>query len=155
MCNERITKYIMKAFKSFIITLAIVLLIGCIFLVARGSILQDIAKDISTGTSVSEDGSSEKKANPVTKAVVSTAIDTYIENTSNEKVKEIAQSMSDEDMDEVKEILASKVSLDSITDVQSMISGGDTGAMLEYAEENLSEEEIQELKDIMSKYVTP
>ncbi|WP_024867215.1 hypothetical protein [Butyrivibrio sp. FCS014] len=143
----------MKALKSFMITLIIVLVIGCIFIVARGSIMKSISKDVESAASREE--SSSSKANPVTKAIVSKTLDTYIENTSNDKVKEIAESMTEEDKDTVTEIIANNVNVEDIPEVQSYISSGDTQGMLEYAQDNLSDEEVEQLKDIMSKYVTP
>ncbi|MBE5825096.1 MAG: hypothetical protein E7307_00520 [Butyrivibrio sp.] len=147
------TKTDMKALKSFMITLIVVLVIGCIFIVARGSIMKSISKDMDSATS--GEAAKSGKANPVTKAIVSKTLDTYIENTDNERVKEIAESMSEEDMDTVTEIIANNVNVEDIPEVQSYISSGDTEGMLEYANENLSEEEVEQLKDIMSRYVTP
>ena len=63
--------------------------------------------------------------------------------------------MSEEDKDTVTEIIANNVSLDSVSEVQSYVNSGDASGLMDYAEENLSEEELEELKDIMSKYVTP
>ena len=63
--------------------------------------------------------------------------------------------MSEEDKDTVTEIIANNVSLDAISDVQSYISEGDTSALLDYATENLSEEETEKLSEIMQKYVNP
>ena len=140
----------MKALKSFMITLAIVLIIGCIFIVARASIIKDVKSDVAATNTTSS-----TKANPVTKAIVSQALDSYIDSSSNEKVKEIANSMSEEDKDTVTEIIANNVTIDSIPEVQSYISNGDTQGMMEYAKENLSDEEVDQLKEIMSKYVSP
>ena len=137
----------MKALKSFMVTLIIVLIIGCIFIVARGSIMKNVRSDVTA--------SSSSKSNPVIKAIVSKAIDSYIENTDNEKIQEIATSMSEEDKDAVTEIIANNVTIDSVSEVQSCISSGDTQSMIDYAKENLSEDEIEQLTDIMSKYVTP
>ena len=145
----------MKAFKSFIITLVIVIIIGCIFIAAKGSILRSISEDGVKTESTEQAGSSKKsKANPVTKAIVGEAMDTYIKNSSNETVKELGESMSKEDKDTVTEIIANNVSIDSIPEVQSYISSGDKEGLMEYAEDNFSEEEISELKDIMSKYIS-
>ena len=145
----------MKALKSFFITLVIILAIGCLFIVARKSIMNGIAeKNVKTESAASEGSSKKSKANPVTKAIVGEAMDTYIKNSSNEKVQEIAESMSEEDKDTVTEIIANNVSLDAIPEVQSYISGGDKEGLMEYAKDNFSEEEIAELKDIMSKYTS-
>ena len=139
----------MKAAKAFGITLFVVLLIGVIFLVGRNSIMKDVkaTQEQATTTKTST-------ANPITKAIVSEALDTYAENATG-KTKEIYESMSEEDKDTVTEIIANNVSLDSVSEVQSYVNSGDASGLMDYAEENLSEEELEELKDIMSKYVTP
>ncbi len=134
------------------ITLVIVIIIGCLFIVARGAIQRDAAKDAAQ-TEASETPK-KAKANPVTKAIVGEAMETYIKNSSNETVKELGESMSEEDKDTVTEIIANNVSLDAIPEVQSYISDGNKEGLMEYAEDNFSEEEIAELKEIMSKYVT-
>ena len=138
----------MKAVKAFFITLAVVLLIGVIFLIGKDSIMKDVK------TTQEQTSSETKSANPVKKAIVSEALDSYAEKSSG-KTKEIYDSMSEEDKDTVTEIIANNVSIDSVSEVQSYISSGDTSGLMDYAEENLSEEELEELKDIMSKYVTP
>ena len=137
----------MKALKSFMVTLAIILLIGVIFLFGKSSIKKDID---NTETTFHQ----KTKANPVTKAVVEKTMDAYIES-SDGKAKEIAESMSEEDKDAVAEIIANNVSLSSLSDIQSIVSSGDADAALEYAQDNLSDEEFSELEEIMSKYAEP
>ena len=139
----------MKAAKAFGITLFVVLLIGVIFLVGRNSIMKDVkaTQEQATTTKTST-------ANPITKAIVSEALDTYAENATG-KTKEIYESMSEEDKDTVTEIIANNVSIDSVSEVQSYVNSGDTNGLMEYAKENLSEEEVKELTEIMSKYVMP
>ena len=139
----------MKAAKAFGITLFVVLLIGVLFLVGRNSIMKDVkaTQEQATTTKTST-------ANPITKAIVSEALDTYAENATG-KTKEIYESMSEEDKDTVTEIIANNVSIDSVSEVQSYVNSGDTNGLMEYAKENLSEEEVKELTEIMSKYVMP
>ena len=139
----------MKAAKAFGITLFVVLLIGVIFLVGRNSIMKDVkaTQEQATTTKTST-------ANPITKAIVSEALDTYAENATG-KTKEIYESMSEEDKDTVTEIIANNVSIDSVSDVQSYVNSGDANGLMEYAKDNLSEEEVKELTEIMSKYVMP
>ena len=147
---------IMKAFKTFIITLCIVLALGGLVLLNRANVhsLLNSMNTESTDSS-SAAGSSKKKssANPVTKAIVSEALDTYLEH-SDGKVKEISESITEEDKDAVAEIIADNVSLDTISDVKDLIGSGDKEALAEYAEDNLSEEDQEQLKEILSKYVT-
>ena len=139
----------MKAAKAFGITLFVVLLIGVIFLVGRNSIMKDVkaTQEQATTTKTST-------ANPITKAIVSEALDTYAENATG-KTKEIYESMSEEDKDTVTEIIANNVSIDSVSEVQSYVNSGDANGLMEYAKNNLSEEEVKELTEIMSKYVMP
>ena len=140
----------MKAAKAFFITLVVVLLIGAIFLIGKDSIM----KDVKATQEQTQSDSEKKSANPITKAIVSEALDSYAEQSTG-KTKEIYESMSEEDKDTVTEIIANNVSLDSVSEVQSYVNSVDASGLMDYAEENLSEEELEELKDIMSKYVTP
>ena len=140
----------MKAAKAFFITLFIVLLIGTIFLIGKDSIM----KDVQATQQQTQSNDEKKSANPIKKAIVSEALDSYAEKSSG-KTKEIFDSMSEEDKDTVTEIIANNVSLDSVTEVQSYVNSEDASGLMEYAKENLSEEELKELEDIMSKYVTP
>ena len=143
----------MKAFKSFAITLVIILAIGGIFLFAQKSIRKDVESSAETIEANKE--SKKSSANPIKKAIVSEALDQYIEK-SDGKVKEIGESMSEEDKDTVTEIIANNVELEDIPEVQSYISNGDTAGLMGYAQENLSSEEQAELAEIMLKYaLTP
>ena len=139
----------MKAAKAFGITLFVVLLIGVIFLVGRNSIMKDVkaTQEQATTTKTST-------ANPITKAIVSEALDTYAEKSTG-KTKEIYESMSEEDKDAVTEIIANNVTIESVSEVQSYVNSGDANGLMEYAKDNLSEEEVKELTEIMSKYVMP
>ena len=139
----------MKAAKAFGITLFVVLLIGVIFLVGKNSIMKDVKSTQEQATTTKT-----STANPITKAIVSEALDTYAENATG-KTKEIYESMSEEDKDTVTEIIANNVSIDSVSEVQSYVNSGDANGLMEYAKENLSEEEVKELTEIMSKYVMP
>lgn len=162
----------MKALKSFLLTLAAVMAVGVLFLVGKGILQKDseassltVKTEAAGGSSVSKEaaGSKEtagntktqqterKKANPIVKAVVTEAIDVYIDNADDE-VKQVAESMTEEDRDTVTEIIAGNVSLDSVTELKSYLSSGDTDSIMKYAEDNLSEEEMAELEDILSKY---
>lgn len=141
----------MKAAKAFGITLFVVLLIGVIFLVGRNSIMKDVEATQEQATTTTTKTST---ANPITKAIVSEALDTYAENSTG-KTKEIYESMSEEDKDTVTEIIANNVSIDSVSEVQSYVNSGDANGLMEYAKDNLSEEEVKELTEIMSKYVMP
>ena len=140
----------MKAAKAFFITLVVVLLIGAIFLIGKDSIM----KDVKATQEQTQSDNEKKSANPITKAIVSEALDSYAEQSTG-KTKEIYESMSEEDKDTVTEIIANNVSIDSVSEVQSYVNSGDTNGLMEYAKDNLSEEEVKELTEIRSKYVMP
>ncbi len=151
----------MKALKVFITTLAIIVAIGAVALVAGIIINKNKGakvdtSSVATNMSKSADASAQKskrksKANPITKAVVSEAIDSYVSG-ADDKTKEIYDSMSEEDKDVVVDILASNVSVSSISDMSGYIANGDKDALVDYAEENLPEEDQEELLSILSKY---
>ena len=138
----------MKAAKAFGITLFVVLLIGVIFLISKDSIMKDVK------TTEEQTTTKTSTANPITKAIVSEALDTYAEKSTG-KTKEIYESMSEEDKDAVTEIIANNVTIESVSEVQSYVNSGDANGLMEYAKDNLSEEEVKELTEIMSKYVMP
>lgn len=167
----------MKGLKTFCITLAAVLAIGVLFLVGKGMIKSGTAgnevtaasavssksttatvsgsKTGTTNTGTAKTDSTQKtkkKANPIVKAVVNEALDVYIENADGE-VKEMAETMTEEDRETVTEIIAENVTLDSVSEMQSYLASGDKDAIIAYAEKNLSEEEIQQLTEIMSRYM--
>ena len=144
----------MKAVKSFMVTLAIVISIGVLFLVGK-SVLSN------TGlltTKISTDSSSGKKktkakANPITKAVVSETLESLIEQEGG-TTKAMFDSMSEEDKDTVVEIIASNVSLSSIPELTSYATSEDSNALLNYANDNFPEDDISELEEILEKYQT-
>ncbi len=113
------------------------------------------SSDAKTSDSSSEGTSTKRKskANPITKAVVEKAVDAYVDSADKE-TKELFNSMSEDDKDIVTDIIAENVSLDSISEMQSYVANGDKDAIEKYAEENLSEEDQEVLKEIMSKYVS-
>ena len=151
----------MRALKTFTITLAVILAVGAIGLIAGSAIKKHNSAEggsgsVTSGSTSSEDGSgkssSKAKANPVKKAIVSKAMDAYLDSADG-KAKEIADSITEEDKDAVAEIIASNISVDSISDVQDLIGSGDKEGLTDYVEENFSEEDQAELKEILSKYV--
>ncbi len=150
----------MKALRIFLITLAAILVLGGVILVvSRGAGDNKAASQseagVKTESTAKTDKTKEKsrKANPIVKAVVNEAMDKYIE-TADGKAKEIADSMSEEDKETVAEIIAANVSIDTITDAQKILADGNAEDLMEYAKENLPEEDVQELTEILSEYVT-
>jgi hypothetical protein len=153
-------EYAMKAIKIFFITLAVILVLGAVVLLVgrrtgdnKAASLDKVGvKTESTAKTDNSKGKS-RKANPIVKAVVNEAMDKYIENADG-KAKEIADSMSEEDKETVAEIIAANVSIDTITDAQKIMADGNAEDLMEYAKENLPEEDVQQLTEILSEYVT-
>ncbi len=151
----------MKALKTFSITLGIILAVGAIAIAAgiiikknNGAGIDTRSATTSVGNSTADSTTNSKrksKANPITKAVVSEALDSYVSG-ADDKTKEIYNSMSEEDKDIVVDIIAENVSLGSVSDVSGYIANGDKDALVDYAQENLPEEDQKELLDILSKY---
>ena len=150
----------MKALRIFLITLAAIFVLGGVILVVGKKSGDNKAAStneagVKTESTARTDNAREKsrKANPIVKAVVNEAMDKYLE-TADGKAKEIADSMSEEDKETVAEIIAANVSLDSISDVQKILADGNAEDLMEYAKENLPEEDVQQLTEILSEYVT-
>ena len=149
----------MKAIKPFFITLAIILAIGAIFLFVQKENKNDdnseVTNQVTTEDAAEKNSKARTKANPVTKAIVSKTIDTIVEKEGG-KVQEAFDSMSEEDKDTVEEIIASNVSLDAISELSTAAAENDSDAVMKYAQENFSEEDIEDLQAILEKYnVTP
>ncbi len=150
----------MKALRIFLITLAAILVLGGVILVVGKKSGDNKAAStneagVKTESAAGTDNARKKsrKANPIVKAVVNEAMDKYLE-TADGKAKEIADSMSEEDKETVAEIIAANVSLDSISDAQKILADGNAEDLMEYAKENLPEEDVQQLTEILSEYVT-
>jgi hypothetical protein len=148
----------MKAVKAFGITLATVILIGVVFVTGKESIAKDINASAKSKTSITSqltktksDTKKKKAANPITKAIVKEAINTYAQQ-ADDDTKKVYESMSDEDKDKITEIIASNVSMDTIPTLQSYVSGGDSDALMKYANDNLTKEELAELTEILTRY---
>lgn len=155
----------MKRFiKSFVVTLVIVLAIGAIYLYSKDSLFKsenadgteqagsenaDGTKDGGI-TSAIEDAKKEVIKN-VAKTVVDKAVEQYAGESSSQ-VKEMLDSVSEEDKDKVADILVDNMSIDDISDVQEYITNQDVDGLKEYAKDKLTEEDYSELTDILEKY---
>ena len=140
----------MKAVKTFAITLAIIIALGGAFLVGK-SLMNNEASTSVASTKVSTTAKTKKKANPIKKAIVSEALETYV-NKQGGTTKEIMDSMSEEDKDTVTEIIAQNFTTSTISDLDRYMSDNDTEGLMKYAQDNLTEEELAELEEIMKKY---
>ncbi|MEG0961397.1 MAG: hypothetical protein RSD28_06590 [Lachnospiraceae bacterium] len=67
-------------------------------------------------------------------------------------VSEIINHMEKEDVQAVTDIAEKYVSTENIQDAVDMVKDGDVSDLQEYAKENLTEQDIQELQDIYEKY---
>ncbi len=149
---------IMKALKTFLITLVVVVAVGAAVLFGRSTLGGNMHASMSgigtkTETASKNDKTAKKprKVNKFTKFAVNAAVDAYLKN-SDDKTKEIADKITDEDRDVVTDIIASNVSAKDIPALQKILSDGDPDAVLEYAQDNFPEEDIEELQEILSGY---
>ena len=155
----------MKRFiKSFVVTLVIVLAIGAIYLYSKDSLFKSENAD-GTEQAGSENadgtkdggitGAIEDAKKEVIKNVAKTVVDKAVEQYAGEsssQVKEMLDSVSEEDKDKVADILVDNMSIDDISDVQEYITNQDVDGLKEYAKDKLTEEDYSELTDILEKY---
>ncbi|WP_026658485.1 hypothetical protein [Butyrivibrio sp. AC2005] len=155
----------MKRFiKSFVVTLVIVLAIGAIYLYSKDSLFKSENADGTEQTgSKNADGTKdggitgaiEDAKKEVIKNVAKTVVDKAVEQYAGEsssQVKEMLDSVSEEDKDKVADILVDNMSIDDISDVQEYITNQDVDGLKEYAKDKLTEEDYSELTDILEKY---
>ena len=156
----------MKAFKSFVVTLVIVLAIGAIFLYNKDSIMGSDSKEATETTAEGDENAEKSEKNgiagaiddakkevvkSVAKTVVDKAIDSYAEK-SEGVVKEKLESVTEEDKDKVSEIISENFSLDNMSEVETYISNKDVDGLMDYAEDKLTAEDYSELTGILEKY---
>jgi hypothetical protein len=153
----------MKQLKAFFLTLVVIIMLGLVLIVGKGYIKGYLKGEAfnkpasKASTSESSAGSDvvierSKHANPIKKAVVSEAIDAYISSSDDAQVKEVYDSMSEHDKDIVTDIIADNISLDAITEVQTLVNSGDEDAIQNYAKDKLSDEDQEILLKLMDKY---
>ena len=66
--------------------------------------------------------------------------------------KDVYDSMSNEDKEKVQAIVDDHLDAKTASDIQSYVTSGDTEGLKDYAEQNLSDEEQQELLEMYNKY---
>lgn len=69
-----------------------------------------------------------------------------------EAVRDALRNMPEEDKETVTQIVADHMDTATISEVASDLAGGDTESVMEYARENLSEEELDTLREMAEKY---
>jgi hypothetical protein len=94
------------------------------------------------------------KANDVVAETLITkvAASSFDNSATGTAAENVYNSMSDTDQAKVKEIAASHVSVSSVQAVTEYLSNNDTEGLKAYAYENLSSNEITELKALYDKY---
>ena len=70
----------------------------------------------------------------------------------NPEVKEMMESLSEEDKETVTEIISEHMDTETVTEVMEYVNEGDKEGLINYAVENLSPEEISELMEIYGRY---
>lgn len=157
----------MKIFKSFVITLVIVLAIGAIFLYSKDSLIKTDTKEVTESSeidSAENEKSTEEKSitsviddakkevvKGVAKTVVNKAIEEYADKSEGE-VKEKLESITEEDKDKVSEIISENITIENMGDVESYISNKDVDGLMDYAQDKLTAEDYSELTGILEKY---
>ena len=153
----------MKIFKSFAVTLVIVLAIGAIFLYSKDSLMKSETRTIGdevtestektkkSGISSVIDDAKKEVVKGVAKTVVDKAIESYAEK-SDPEIKEKLESITEEDKDKVSEIISENISIEAMEDVESYISNKDVDGLMDYAQDKLTAEDYSELTGIFEKY---
>ncbi len=70
----------------------------------------------------------------------------------NKEIKKVLESMSDEDKEVVTEIIENHMDAETATEIMGYVTDGDKAALMEYAGENLSAEEVMDLMELYGKY---
>lgn len=114
-------------------------------------VLVIIAAVIWLGKTVVYDTAKEK----VTSAVAEKLIEEQVKNDTTGQLgnaQEIYDSMSAEDKQTVNDMIESKVSSETISDVSQYVKNKDTEGLKQYVKEEFTESEIQQMKDLYNKY---
>lgn len=147
----------MKAVQAFIVTLIIVILAGSGFMLFLSR-----TKDKEPDISISQAAAVEEANNQVSgflnntlAPMIEDAVANQLEQAglTEEKAREIAESIDEEDKAEIIDIAANHV--EDITEVAGYITSNDIDSLDTYLEENLTDEEKEKLQDIIVKYVSP
>ncbi len=71
---------------------------------------------------------------------------------TNPEVARVLESMTEEDKEVVTEIIENHIDAGAATEIMGYVQDGDKDALMDYATENLSPEEIAELMKLYGKY---
>ena len=91
----------------------------------------------------------------VTSAVAEKMIEEQVQNDSTgqlQNAQDIYNSMSEEDKQTVNDMIESKVSPQTISDVSKYAKDQDKEGLKQYVKEKFTESEIRQMKDLYNKY---
>ena len=97
----------------------------------------------------------DKAKEKVTSAVAEKMIEEQVQNDSTgqlQNAQDIYNSMSEEDKQTVNDLIESKVSPQTISDVSKYAKDQDKEGLKQYVKEKFTESEIQQMKDLYNKY---
>jgi apolipoprotein N-acyltransferase len=97
----------------------------------------------------------DKAKEKVTLAVAEKMIEEQVQNDSTgqlQNAQDIYNSMSEEDKQTVNDMIESKVSPQTISDVSKYAKDQDKEGLKQYVKEKFTESEIRQMKDLYNKY---
>ena len=97
----------------------------------------------------------DKAKEKVTLAVAEKMIEEQVQNDSTgqlQNAQDIYNSMSEEDKQTVNDMIESKVSPQTISDVSKYVKDQDKEGLKQYVKEKFTESEIRQMKDLYNKY---
>ena len=97
----------------------------------------------------------DKAKEKVTSAVAEKMIEEQVQNDSTgqlQNAQDIYNSMSEEDKQTVNDMIESKVSPQTISDVSKYAKDQDKEGLKQYVKEKFTESEIRQMKDLYNKY---
>ena len=97
----------------------------------------------------------DKAEEKVTSAVAEKMIEEQVQNDSTgqlQNAQDIYNSMSEEDKQTVNDMIESKVSPQTISDVSKYAKDQDKEGLKQYVKEKFTESEIRQMKDLYNKY---
>ena len=97
----------------------------------------------------------DKVKEKVTSAVAEKMIEEQVQNDSTgqlQNAQDIYNSMSEEDKQTVNDMIESKVSPQTISDVSKYAKDKDKEGLKQYVKEKFTESEIRQMKDLYNKY---
>lgn len=88
----------------------------------------------------------------IASVVAEKLIESQIPDGFDADAEDFFNSMSEEDQKTIEDMISKHISAGTISDISSYVANGDTAALKEYAKNSLTEEELEELKNIYEKY---